>query len=90
MKRRDFLRGSGGRRRGEPLELSGERLYMSFLDCRQDGTTASLIDRLRGRLLSAGAIRVVDASWLEREELREQLQPLLDAFRARGGRIELG
>lgn len=85
MNRRDFLL---LRTDGATVTLSCERLYMRFLDAQMDGTTADLFENLARDLRRVTAVRLIDPSWLSREELRAEVEPLLDAFRKRGGRIE--
>ena len=82
--RRDFL----SLRDGQPAVLSCERLYMRFVDAQADGTTAALFDRLAADLRGTRALRLVDASWLSRGELKARLDGVLAAFAAAGGRID--
>jgi len=84
MNRRDFL----SLRTGEPALLSCERLYMRYLDARSDGTIRELFDRLAGDLRGVTVLRLTDTSWLSRADLKAQLDAVLDAFRANGGRID--
>jgi len=35
------------------------------------------------------AVRLADTTWLARADLKEQLDSVLDAFRAAGGRVTL-
>jgi len=84
MNRRDFL----SLRTGEPALLSCERLYMRYLDARSDGTIRELFDRLAGDLRGVTVVRLTDTSWLSRADLKAQLDAVLDAFRANGGRID--
>jgi hypothetical protein len=85
MNRRDFLllRTNGG-----AVTLSCERLYMRFLDSQLDGTTSELFENLARDLRRVRAVRLIDPSWLSRDDLRSQLEPVLAAFRRRGGRVE--
>ncbi len=69
------------------IELSCEQLLMKYLDARIDGATADLFARLNEELRGARELRLVDTTWLAQEDLRQQLEPVLDAFRARGGRL---
>ena len=85
MNRRDFLL---LRTDGSAVTLSCERLYMRLLDSQRDGTTRELFENLAGDLRRVNAVRLTDASWLSRDELRSQLEPILDAFARRGGRVE--
>jgi hypothetical protein len=79
-----LLRAPQGRR---SLDLSCEWLMMKFLDAERDGSTTDFFARLEHDLRRLDAIRLVDASWLVRNDLVERLGPLLDAFRTRGGRV---
>ena len=69
------------------IELSCEQLLMKYLDARLDGSAAELFARLADEVRSAQELRVVDTAWLMCADLKEQLSPVLDAFRARGGRL---
>ena len=84
MNRRDFL----SLRTGEPALLSCERLYMRYVDARNDGTIRELFDRLAGDLRGVTVVRLTDTSWLAADGLQTQLDVVLEAFRARGGRID--
>jgi hypothetical protein len=86
MNRRDFLllRPRHGQR---SLELSCEWLMMKFLDAELDGSTSDFFARLEHDLRQLDEIRLVDSLWLTRSDLVERLQPALDAFRVRGGRV---
>src|SRR2546423_12025166 len=85
MNRRDFLL---LRAEGRSTVLSCERLYMRFLDSQLDGTTSALFENLARDLRRVNAVRLVDPSWLSRDELRAELELVLDAFQRRGGRVE--
>ena len=84
MNRRDFL----ALRTGQPALLSCERLYMRYLDSQIDGTTPQLFDRLAGDLRGIRTVRLTQTSWLARADLNAQLEAVLDAFEAGGGRID--
>ena len=86
--RRQFLT---MRRSGDTafLELSCEALYMRFVDARLSGTTDSLRSHLEAQLAGARRLRLIESRWLACEELRSQLDPLLEAFRARNGQVDL-
>jgi hypothetical protein len=84
MNRRDFL----SFRPGHPALLSCERLYMRYLDSQIDGTTPQLFDHLAGDLRGVTALRLTETSWLARADLKAQLDAVLDAFKAAGGRID--
>jgi hypothetical protein len=85
MNRREFLlfkkEGNG------VVRLSCEQLYMRYVDSTTDGTTAQLFEDIEHSLSSVTSLRLTDPSWLSCDELMP-LQSILDAFRARGGRIE--
>jgi hypothetical protein len=83
VERRDFL----FLRAGHPATLSCERLFMRFLDSQLDGTTAQLFDNLAADLRDVTAVQLTDTSWLSRSDLKQQLDPVLDSFASRGGRI---
>lgn len=83
--RRDLLLARSLRPR--VLHLSGERLYMRFIDSRVHGTTADLIEALGAQLQQIDELRVAESAWLADADVSAQLDPVLVAFRARGGRI---
>jgi hypothetical protein len=86
VERRDFL----FLRAGQPARLSCEPLFMRFLDSQSDGTTRQLFENLAADLRKVTAVRLTDTSWLARADLKEQLDAVLDAFRADGGKVTLG
>jgi hypothetical protein len=86
VERRDFL----FLRAGQPAVLSCEPLFMRFLDSQIDGTTPRLFENLAADLRKVNAVRLTDTSWLARADLREQLDLVLDTFRATGGTVTLG
>ena len=61
---------------------------MRFLDSQMDGSTAQLFENLAADLQNVNAIRLTDTTWLARADLKQQLDAVLDAFTAAGGRIE--
>jgi hypothetical protein len=84
VERRDFLL----LRAGQPAVLSCEPLFMRFLDSQIDGTTEQLFENLAADLRKVNAVRLADTSWLARADLKQRLDPVLDAFRAAGGRVD--
>lgn len=86
MDRRRFLALRPG---PPPREMSCETLYMRLVDARAAGTTAELLARIEGELAGAEELRLKDGAWLERGELKQQLEPAFESFRARGGRISV-
>ncbi len=84
--RRDFLL-LRPRRGQRSLDLSCEWLLMKFLDAELDGTTSDLFARLDHDLRQLDELRLTDSSWLTRGDLAQQLGSVVDAFRARGGRV---
>ena len=86
MNRRDFFRLNNPVE--ETVELCCEKLYMRYLDSQLDGTQEQLLGRTRETLLRSRKIRLRDASWLNRGDLKQELEPLLDEFQAGGGQIE--
>lgn len=48
---------------------------------------ADIIHRLEESLAKVHRVRVLDGEWLQTSGLGEQVTPLLDAFRAKGGTI---
>jgi hypothetical protein len=84
VERRDFLL----LRAGHPAVLSCEPLFMRFLDSQNDGTTTRLFENLATDLRTVNAVRLTDTTWLARADLKQQLDIVLDAFRAAGGRVD--
>jgi hypothetical protein len=84
FERRDFLL----LRAGQPAVLSCEPLFMRFLDSQLDGTTGQLFENLAADLQKVSAVRLADTTWLARADLKQLLDPVLDAFRAGGGRVD--
>ncbi len=84
MNRRDLLL----LRPGAPAVLSCEQLFMRYLDSQIDGTTARLFENLSIVLRDVTAVRLTDTAWLAREDLKQQLETILEGFKAGGGRIE--
>ena len=87
VNRRDFLLMRTGRDSGQAI-LSCEQLYMRYVDARAQGTTAQLFTRLAGDLEGATRVRLIKTSWLSDDDLKRELDAVLDAFREGGGRIE--
>ena len=85
VERRDFL----FLRTGQPAVLSCEPLFMRFLDSQMDGTMTTLFENLADDLDKVDAVRLADTSWLSRDDFRQQLDTVLDAFRASGGHVTL-
>jgi hypothetical protein len=84
VERRDFLL----LRAGQPAVLSCEQLFMRYLDSQMAGSTAELFAHLADDLGAVTAVRLTDTAWLARDDFQQQLRPVLDAFTARGGRID--
>ena len=87
LDRRDFLLMRTGRD-GDTVVLSGEQIYMRYVDARADGTTAALFAYLLQDLQSVKRVRLIKTSWLADENLRRQLDLVFESFRRAGGRIE--
>lgn len=87
MNRRDFI--LLGRGRTRTLEISCERLYMTFVEARMNGSTAPLLARLAEQSARARRMRLQETTWLARDDFRAALQPVLDAFESRGGTVEV-
>ena len=85
MNRREFLLFSKDGK--NTAELSCERRYMRYLDSTLDGTTPQFLHDIEQRLSAVTSLRLIDSPWLSTDELK-CVGPILDAFRARGGRIE--
>ena len=86
VERRDFLL----LRARQPAVLSCEPLFMRFVDAQADGASTLLFESLAADLGRVNAIRVTDASWLARADLKSRLDAVLDAFRAAGGTVTFG
>ena len=87
LDRRDFLLMRTGRD-GDTVVLSGEQLYMRYVDARADGTAASLFAHLLQDLQSVKRVRLIKTSWLADAELQRQLDIVFESYRQGGGRIE--
>ena len=64
MNRREFLL----LRAGQPAVLSCEQLFMRFLDAEMNGSVDALFGALADDLRDATRVRLVDTSWLSRED----------------------
>jgi hypothetical protein len=86
MNRRDFflLR----RPQDITLELSCEELHMRYLDSQLDGTRNQFLERTRKEFRNRRKIRLYDSFWLDQGGVGEELEPLLQEFRQRGGSVE--
>ena len=87
MNRRDFI--LLGRGRARTLEVSCERLYMTFVDARVNGSADALLARLAEQSARAHRVRLRETVWLAREDFRSAVMPILDAFKSRGGTVEM-
>jgi hypothetical protein len=88
MDRREFLQWSTGLGPAR-VEASCEQLYMEYLDARLDGHPERAFLALEKRLREASELRLRDTAWLVREDFKQDLDVVLAAFKARGGRVEL-
>ena len=70
------------------LELSCEELHMRYLDSQLDGTRNQFLERTRKEFRNRRKIRLYDSFWLDQGGGGEELEPLLEEFRARGGAVE--
>ena len=87
MHRRDFI--LLGRGRTRTLDVSCERLYMTFVEARMSGSTAALLARLAEQSARARRVRLRETVWLACADFRSALKPVLDAFESRGGTVEM-
>jgi len=83
IERRDFLL----LRAGQPAVLSCEQLFMRYLDAQMDGSVESLFAALADDLRTATIVQLADTSWLSRDDLKRELDRVLAAFAAAGGRV---
>ena len=51
-------------------------------------TADALLGQVEDDLRDVDVLRVLDGEWLAPTGLREQIEPVLTSFRARGGRVE--
>ena len=86
MNRRDFLLLRADRDR-RTMALSCERLYMRYVDAELDGSTGPFFAAIDRELRDVDVVRLTDTAWLARHDIKERLERVLDAFRARGGRV---
>jgi hypothetical protein len=84
--RRDFLLMRVNRT--DAVVLSCEQLYMRYVDARADGSSETLFHALRSDLRGVRKLRLIKRSWLADEDLSRELDRVLAAFRADGGRVE--
>ena len=47
----------------------------------------AVVTEVEGRLREADVVRLIDDEWMASTELRQRVDPLLSAFRARGGSV---
>ena len=87
MNRRDFI--LLGRGRSRTLDVSCERLYMTFVEARMNGSSADLLARLTEHSARARRVRLRETVWLARDDFRSAIKPVLDAFESRGGTVEV-
>jgi hypothetical protein len=86
MNRREFL--SFTAKEAHAVDISCERLYMSYLDSLGAGTEESFLEEISRQLASASHLRLKESFWLEAQALRGAILPLLDRYKARGGTVE--
>jgi hypothetical protein len=86
LNRRDLIL-LGTNRKARSVELSCERLYMQFSDSQLDESAQKLFARLELELREVDELRLVDSTWLVREDLKQWLEPLLASLRSRGSRV---
>jgi hypothetical protein len=53
-------------------------------------TAEALLSQVEDDLRDADVLRLLDGEWLAPTGLRDRIEPVLSAFRARGGRVEFG
>ena len=89
MNRRDFLR-LRVTPAGTTLEVSCRTLYMRAVDASFDDNPpfAEVIERVDEELRRTDAVRLLDSEWLATPRLQAWVEPLLSAFRARGGLVD--
>ena len=87
MNRRDFILLGSGRTR--TLEVSCERLYMTFVEARMNGSADALLTRLAEQSARARRVRLRETVWLARDDFRSALMPVLAAVESRGGTVEM-
>ena len=82
MNRRDFLflRTTST---GRTLDLSCRTLYMRYVD----SALPSVLRQIEDDLKNVDELHVLDAEWLAPTGLSDQIEPLVAAFQARGGRV---
>jgi membrane fusion protein (multidrug efflux system) len=70
-----------GKRPRQTLELSCERLYMKYADARSEGRLQDFLTSVEQDLESAADVRLTEREWLNREDFRSVVEPLLQARR---------
>ncbi len=86
INRRDFLR-LPRRALARRLEIRGEPFLMRFLDAKANGTEAEVFARLEADLREVDELCIVDITWLRHDDIGPELGRVLNAFRARGGKV---
>ena len=68
INRRDFLFFGKGWK--QTAELSGERLYMRYVDSTLNGTTSEFFRDIEDRLSAVASLRLSNEAWLDCDELK--------------------
>ncbi len=86
MNRRDFI--SAGRAGPATIDVSCERLFIRYLDAVGDGSEHDFLERTLADFSRARGVRLKDAYWLDKKNLRNALTPVLAEYKAKGGAVE--
>lgn len=86
MNRRDFLSLASPVK--QVLDLSCKELYMCYVDSRIDGKKEEFFKQLRQDFSQIKRVRLHKAFWLDRQDLKKDLEPILEELRARGGLVD--
>ena len=76
--RRNFLRRAAGRHRSATLRC--DRLYVRYVDALAAGCVADFVKAVKDEIGTAHEIRVIRREWLERDDFRRALEPILSGI----------
>ena len=75
LDRRNFLRRASGRHRAATLRC--DHLYVRYVDALAAGRVAAFVKAVEEEIATAHEVRVTRREWLERDDFRRVLEPIL-------------
>ena len=78
--RRNFLRRAAGRHRSATLRC--DRLYVRYVDAVAAGRVADFVKAVEDEIGTAHEVRVTRREWLERDDFKRALEPILSGLPA--------